>query len=124
ERAHTRPITHERGPVGSGHYGEFRRRLAVAGQRFPGSIVVLEAAATLLQLGQRDIEVEVEVTAVRGRPGKRPAHALPEGVELCEWRPRYRPQHDVVVGQVYGDSIEPVSNRRAGGTAGSDVGPE
>jgi hypothetical protein len=27
-----------------------------------------------LLLGERDVEVEVEITAERGRPGKRPSH--------------------------------------------------
>ena len=78
----------------------------------------------LLLLGERDVEVEVEVAAERGRPGKRPAHPLLVGLQLGERRARHRRKRDVVILQVDDDAVEPVRDRRAGRTPGRVVGPE
>ena len=78
----------------------------------------------LLLLGERDVEVGVEVAAERGRPGKRPAHPPLVRLQLRERRPRHRRQRDVVVGQVDGEAVEPVRDRRAGRTPRRVVGPE
>ncbi len=90
----------------------------------PGSVVVFEGALALLRLGERDAEVGVEVASERGRPGERPAHPLLVGLELRERRAGDRRQHDVVVGEVDGEAVEPVGDRRAGRTPGLVVGPE
>src|SRR5260221_12870013 len=79
ERAHARPLARVRGDVGSGHGrkgdrtlgGGFRLRV----QRVAAApVVVFDTPRTLLLLGDRDVEVEVEGAAVRGRPGKIPPH--------------------------------------------------
>src|SRR5262245_45581000 len=52
--------------------GTDRRRLV---HRVPTAVVIVfDAARALLLLGKRDVEVELEVAADRGRPGKRPPH--------------------------------------------------
>src|SRR4051812_47399846 len=75
-------------------------------------VVVLDAGALLLR-GERDAEVEVEVAAERGRPGKRPPHALLVCLQFRQRRPRYRPKHDVVVRQMNGGAVKAVGDRRA-----------
>src|SRR3989449_8598464 len=60
----------------------------------------------------------------RGRPGKRPPHPPLVCLQLRERRPRHRPKHDVVVGQVHGEPVEAVRDRRAGRTPRLVVGPE
>ena len=72
----------------------------------------------------RDVEVEVEVAAERGRPGKRPPHPPLVRLQLRERRPRHRRKRDVVVGQVDDEAVEPVRDRRAGRTPRRVVGPE
>jgi len=59
-----------------------------------------------LFLAEPDVEVHVEVGAVRRRPGERPPHSLLERLQLRERRPRHRRQHDVVVGKVDGDPVD------------------
>ena len=75
-------------------------------------------------LGERDVEVEVEVAAERGRPGERPPHPLFVRLQLRERRPRHRRKRDVVIGQVDDEAVEPVRDRRAGWTSRRVVGPE
>src|SRR5258707_7050226 len=43
---------------------------------------------------------------------------------LRERRPRHGPEYHVVVGQVDGEAVEPVGDRRTGGTSRLEVGPE
>ena len=43
---------------------------------------------------------------------------------LLERSPRPRPEHHVLVGQVGREAVEAVRDRRAGGTARGEVGPE
>src|SRR5262249_10267124 len=76
ERAHARPLAMVRGHVGSTHGCELGLRPCAATflPRSPlehclASVVVFDALAPLL-LGEPDVEVEVEVVAERGRPGK------------------------------------------------------
>ena len=57
-------------------------------------------------------------------PGKRPVHSAFVLPQLRARRPRHRPQHHAMVGQVHGDPVEPVRDRRAGRTPGGVVGPE
>src|SRR5437879_2788242 len=81
ECAHARPFAMVGGRIGSAHGCELvLRRLAPAfltrppqQLRFAGEVVLNTVA--LLILGVRSAEVEVEVAADRGCPGKRPAHA-------------------------------------------------
>ena len=87
-------------------------------------VVVFDDALALLLLGERDVEVEVEVAAERGRPGKRPPHPPLVRLQLRERRPRHRRKRDVVVRQVDDEAVEPVRDRRAGRTPRRVVGPE
>jgi hypothetical protein len=119
-----------RGCVGSAHGRELGLRPLAATllTRAPlkhrlAPVVVFNALALLL-LGERDVEVEVEVADDRGRPGKGPAHSPLVRLQLRERRPRDRPQYDVVVGQVHGEPVEAVRDRRAGRTPRRVVGPE
>jgi hypothetical protein len=87
-------------------------------------VVVLDVARTLLRLGDRDIEVVVEPAVFGGGPGEAPAHALPIGQQLRQRRARHRPQHHVVVGQVFDEAVEAVRDHRARRAAGGIVGAE
>ena len=87
-------------------------------------VVVFDGPLALLLLGERDVEVEVEVAAERGRPGKRPPHPPLVRLQLRERRPRHRRKRDVVVRQVDDEAVEPVRDRRAGRTPRRVVGPE
>src|ERR1700730_9628583 len=87
-------------------------------------VVVFDGPLALLFLGERDVEVEVEFPAERGRPGEAPAHPLLVRPQLRERRPRHRRKRDVVVGQVDDQAVEPVRNRRAGRASRRVVGPE
>src|ERR1044071_10394452 len=75
ERAHARPLARVCGHVGPGHFrvlsdGLWSRclvhRVAAA------LVVVFDTPRPLLLLGERDVEVKVEVAADRGRPRKGP----------------------------------------------------
>src|SRR6058998_2751668 len=128
ERAHARSLARVRGHVGSGHGRELGGSPLAAGfplhvQR-PAPVVVFHAPLALLLLGDRDVEVEVEVAAERGRPGKRPPHPPLVRLQLRERRPRHRRKRDVVVGQVDDEAVEPVRDRRAGRAPRLVVGPE
>ena len=84
ERAHARPLARVRGRVGSGHGGEIGDRLHDRRHVHcvpAAPVVVFDDCLALLLLGERDVEVEVEVAAERGRPGKRPAHPALVGLE-------------------------------------------
>src|SRR5215472_14256759 len=74
ERAHARPLAGERGRVGSASRRHLDDGALAAGflPRRSAPIVVVDTVALLL-LGEPDAEVEVEVAAEGGRPGKRPA---------------------------------------------------
>src|SRR5882757_3172257 len=80
ERAHARPLARVGGHVGSGHS---RKRSGPVGCRARGYfgegllvlVVVFDAFLALLLLGVRGVEIVVEVTTERGRPGKRPPHS-------------------------------------------------
>ena len=56
--------------------------------------------------------------------GKRPSHPPLVRLQLRERRPRDRPEHHVMVGQVHREAVEPVRDRRAGRTSRRVVGPE
>jgi hypothetical protein len=106
ERAHARSVARVRSCVGSGHsrvlsdgLRDLRRIHRVAA----ALVVVFDGALALLLLGERDVEVEVEITAERGRPGKRPPHPPLVRLQLRERRPRHRQKRDVVVRQVDGN---------------------
>src|SRR5258708_3408880 len=120
ECAHARPLARVCGRVGSGH-GRVRgdglwdlcrrvHRVAAA------LIVVFDAPLALLLLGERDVEVEVEVAAARGGQWKGPPHPPLVRLQLRERRQRYHRKRDVVVGQVDDEAVEPVGDRRAGCT--------
>ncbi len=87
-------------------------------------VVIFNGPLALLLLGERDVEVEVEVAADGGRPGKRPAHPSLIRLQLRERRARHRPEHHVVVRQMEGDAVEPVRDGRAGRTPRLVVWPE
>jgi hypothetical protein len=88
------------------------------------SVIVFDASRALLLLGDGHVEVEVEVAGERRRPGKGPAHPPFVRLQFLERRPRHRPEHHVVVGQVNRKSVEAVRDHGAGGTARRVVGPE
>src|SRR5437667_1231870 len=124
ERAYAGPLARVRGRVGSRHGREHDRPLAVA---LPGRLaaeVVFDAPLALLLLGESNAEVGVKVADLRGPPGKRTPHPPLVCLQLRERRPRHRPKHDVVVGQVHGEPVEAVRDRRAGRTPRLVVGPE
>src|SRR3984893_5226356 len=125
ERAHARPLARVRGHVRSAH-GSERSGPVPTGRlpRRPGPVVVLVASLALLLLGDRDVQVEVEVAAERGRPGKRPPQPPLVRLQFRERRSRHRRKRDVVVRQVDGEAVEPVRDRRAGRTPRRVVGPE
>ena len=87
-------------------------------------VIVFDGPLALLLLGDRNVEVVVEVAAERGRPGKRPPHPTLVRLKLRERGPRHRPEHHVMVGEVDGEAVEPVRDRRAGRTPRLVVGPE
>src|SRR5208283_4623419 len=89
-----------------------------------GPVVVFDTSLALLLLGDRDVEIEVEVAAKRGGPGKRPPHPPLIRLQLRERRPRHRRKRDVAVRQMDGEAVEPVSDHRAGRTPRRVVGPE
>ena len=74
--------------------------------------------------GVRRLEIEIEIGAGRRCPREAPAHALLEGLQFRERRPRHRPKHDVVIREVNGNAVEAVCDRRAGRTAGRILRPE
>ncbi len=95
------------------------------GQRMVGApIIVFNASRALLFLGDRDVEVEVEIIAERGGPGKRPSHPLLVGLQFHERRARHRPERDVVVGEMHREAVESVGDHRARRTACLVIGPE
>src|SRR5690349_4641425 len=127
ERAHAGALARVGRPVGARGCGPRVERPAyVLGRRPYGRLaeVVLEDARTLLLLGEDDVEVVVEVASERGGPGEAPAHPLLVALQLLEWSARHRPEHHVVVGQVNREAVEAVGDRRAGGAARGEVGPE
>src|SRR6266446_2700505 len=131
ERAQARSLARVRGHVGSGRGRELVRRPPAATllSRAPlkhrlALVVVFDAALALLLLGKPDVEVAVEVATERGCPGKRPPHPPLVSLELRQRRPRHRRKHNVVVGQVDGEAVESVRDRRAGRTPCFVVGPE
>ena len=90
ERAHARPIARVRGRVGSAHGRELADRLRVRCrvQRVAAApVVVFDDPPALLLFGDRDVEVEVEVAAERGRSGKNPPHPPLVCLQLRERRP-------------------------------------
>src|SRR5215204_7388875 len=94
ERAHTRPLAGVRGQVGSGSGRELGDRPLAATLRIlallPRSlapVVVFDTPLALLHLGEPDVEVEVEVAAKRGCPGKCPPHPPLVRLQLRERRP-------------------------------------
>src|SRR5206468_3048532 len=104
ERAQARPVARVRGDVGSGHGRDLRDGPLAAAQlplsnglpcerltcRRLAPVVVFDTYLALLLLSERGVEVEVEVAAERGRPGKRPPHTPLVLKELRERRPRHR----------------------------------
>src|SRR4029453_9720014 len=128
ERAQAWPLARVRGLVGSADGREGGLVPALLARARPprrlAPVVVFDASLTLLLLGEPDVEVGVEVGAERGRPGKRPLHPPLVRLQLREGRPRYRPEHHVVIRQVHGEPVEAVRDRRAGRAPGRVVGPE
>ena len=69
ERAHARPLARVGGGVGSSHGRVLRvgqRDLCRVQRGTAALVVVFDASLVLLFFGDRDVEVEVEVAAVRG----------------------------------------------------------
>src|SRR5258708_16617357 len=77
ERAHARPIARVGGRVGPACGRELSDRLrdrCRVHRVAAALVVVFYDPLALLLLGERDVEVEVEVAPERGHPGKRPPH--------------------------------------------------
>src|SRR6185437_15352078 len=73
ERAHARPIARVRGRVGSAcgrELGDGLRGRCRVHRVAPAPVVVFDVPLALLLLGERNVEIEVEVAAERGRPGE------------------------------------------------------
>ena len=128
ECAHARPVARVGERVRSAHgrifYHDIRELGCLVHGMASALIVILDASLALLLLGERDVEVGVEVVVERGRPGKRPPHPHPIGLYLCQWRTRHYRKRYIVVRQVDNEAVEPVRDGRAGRTPRRVVGTE
>ena len=128
ERAHARPLARVCERVGSACGCEldddWRWSCCLIHCVAAALVVVFDGSRALLLLGERDVEVEVELAVERRCPGKGPSHSTLVRLQLREWRQRHRRECDVMVRQVDGDAVEPVRDRRAGGASSLEVGPE
>src|SRR6266568_1137126 len=86
--------------------------------------VVLDCSRLPLLLGDRRLEVVVEVAAGRRRPGEAPAHPPLVGLQFRERSPRHPAERNVVVGEVDDGAVEAVRDRRAGRAPCGVLGPE
>src|SRR5262249_17506543 len=77
-------------------------------------VIVIDAPLALLLLGERDVEVEVELVAERRGPRKRPPQPPLVRLKLNKRRPRHRPEHHAMIGQVNREPVESVRDTRAG----------
>ena len=84
ERTHARRLAGVGGDVNAGHGREIACPLRV-GYRAESALVVVDAAGALLFLGERGVEVVVEIAIQRGGPRERPAHAALVGLERGDW---------------------------------------
>ena len=84
ERAHARRLASVGGDVGAGHGRELAWALRV-GCRAEGVVVVVDAAGALLFLGERGVEVVIEIAIQRRGPRERPAHAALVVLERGDW---------------------------------------
>ena len=128
KRTHARPLTYVRVHVGPANGGELtgsvgRRSRRYRGNRFLAFVVVFDPLA-LFFFRERGAEVGIELAIGRRRPRECPAQPLFIFLQLRERRPRNRPEHHVVVGQVNCNPVEAVRDRRAGRTPRRVVGPK
>ena len=84
ERAHARRLAGVGGDVGAGHGREIAYAIRV-GYRAERAVVVVDAAGALLFLGERGVEVVIEIAVQRRGPRERPAHAALVGLERGDW---------------------------------------
>src|SRR5690242_8626471 len=115
EGAHAGALAREGRSIGSGHR-RMQRDGAFTVRCLPpwlAYIIVFNAFALLL-FGEGNVEIEIEITALRGSPGESPAEPLPIGLEFGEGRARYRPQHHVMVRQMRDNAVKAIGDRRAG----------
>jgi hypothetical protein len=84
ERAHARRLASVGGDFGAGHGREIAYPLRV-GYRAESAVVVVDAAGALLFLGERGVEVVIEIAIQRRGPRERPAHAALVGLERGDW---------------------------------------
>jgi hypothetical protein len=84
ERTHARRLAGVGGDVGAGHGREIACPLRV-GYRAESAVVVVDAAGALLFLGERGVEVVIEIAIQRRGPRERPAHAALVGLERGDW---------------------------------------
>jgi hypothetical protein len=84
ERAHARRLAGVGGDVGAGHGREIAYASRV-GCRAERAVVVVDAAGALLLLGERGVEVVIEIAVQRRGPRERPAHAALVGLERDDW---------------------------------------
>ena len=85
ERAHPRPVApvgHSVGTAGRRRLVDGRRNRCPVHRMGPARIIIFDRPFLLLRLGERDIEVKIEVAAMRRCPGDRPFRALFVCLEL------------------------------------------
>src|SRR5258708_33287515 len=86
--------------------------------------VVLDGSRLPLLLGDRRLEVVVEVVVERRRPGEAPAHAPLVRLQFRERSSRHRAECDVVIREVDDGPVDPVRDGGAGRTPCRVLGPE
>src|SRR5229473_3555222 len=128
ERAHAGPFPPVRRPV---RPDDARCELIEPGTVLTGwrpevrpAEVVLDRSRLPLLLGDRRLEVVVEVAAGRRRPGEAPAHPPLVRLQFRQRSPRHRAERDVVIREVHDGAVEAVRDRRAGRTPCRVLGPE
>jgi hypothetical protein len=84
ERAHAWRLASVGRDIGAGHSRELAWALRV-GCRAERAVVVVDAAGALLFLGERGVEVVVEIAIQRRGPRECPAHAALVSLERGDW---------------------------------------
>src|SRR5216684_4306568 len=128
ERAHAGPFSPVRRPVRSNARRDLGEPgILLAALRRPKvhrAEVVLDGSRLPLLLGDRSLEVVVEVAVERRSPGEAPAHPPLVRLQFRERSPRHRAERDVVIREVDNGAVEAVRDRRAGWTPCHVLGPE
>src|SRR5262245_32161328 len=79
------------------------------GRPFRRSSEIVESAAGSNLLGREgDVEVVVEIAAVRRNPGEAPPHTFADGFDLFDWSTRHGRVGHVVVSQMFEQTLDMV----------------